>query len=198
MSKKSKSKDKLSSLNQRYPKWKLFTSGLLAVIVIIAVAIVLWPSNESTTAQVGDTVNVSYRGTADDGWIFDSRGMNNESAPKQLVIGSNKMPPGFEKGIIGMSVDQTRTFRVSPDEGYGPLEITEDIGNFPIDANISVGYYFSITTPEGLYMETKITAIHGSTVTLENINPLAGQYLNYEVTLVELIKAEPTATNTSG
>jgi peptidylprolyl isomerase len=141
---------------------------------------------------------VSYTGTADDGWIFDSAGTKNGSNPKQLTIGqSRRMPPGFINGIIGMSVNQTKTFRVSPDEGYGPVEITQDISLFPSDANVSIGNYFSITTPDGLYMETQVTAITGSTVTLQNIYQLAGQYLNYEVTLIELIKAEQPSGNTS-
>jgi FKBP-type peptidyl-prolyl cis-trans isomerase 2 len=196
MSKKNKSKP---GFQQRFPKWRLFALGIIAVIgIAVGLTVGLWPSNAATTAQEGDTVKVSYTGTADDGWIFNSAGTKNGSAPKQLTIGrSISMPPGFMKGIVGMSVNETKTFRVAPDEGYGPVEIHEDISLFPPDANVSIGKPFSITTPNGLYMEARVTAINGSTVILENIDPLAGQYLNYEVTLVELIKAQQPSGNTS-
>jgi peptidylprolyl isomerase len=195
MSKKNKSK---SGFRQRFPKWKYFVLGIIAIIgIVVGLTVGLWPSNEATTAQNGDTVKVTYRGTDDTGWIFDAAGMENGSEPKQFTIGRSSMPPGFQEGVIGMSVNETKTIRVTPDKAYGPLEITEDISAFPADANVSIGKYFSITTPEGLYMEAQVVAINGSTVILENIDPLAGQGVNFEITLVELIKAQPTSTNTS-
>lgn len=198
MSKKNKPKDRLSDLKQRYPRWKFLALAIIAVVLIIAFTAAFWPSNEANTAQEGDTVKVAYRGTADDGWIFDTAGINEGSSPKQLIIGKSiNMPPGFMDALIGMHVDQTKTIRVAPDEAFGPPEITEDLSSFPPDANVSVGYLFSITTPEGLYMETRVIDISGSTVTLENIAPLAGQYVNYEITLVELTKAQPAGNSST-
>jgi len=202
MSKKNKPKDKISSLQQRYPRWKFFVLGIIAVILIIAFTAAFWPSNEANTAQEGDTVKVIYRGTADDGWIFDSAGTENVSRAKQLIIGkSMNMPPGFMKALVGMHVDQTKTIRVAPEEAYGPEEIIEDISSFPPDANVSIGMSYSIVTPSGLYIEeAKVTSISGSKVVLRNLHELAGQYVNFEITLVELIKAQPagnSSTNTS-
>jgi len=189
-----KYKGAFSNFRQRFPKWKLFTLATIAVIgIIIVLPIVLWPSNAATTARNGDTVKVAYIGTYDNSSVFDSA---NSSAPLQFTIGNSSMIPGFVKGVIGMSVNETKKIRVAPEEGYGPSELKEDISAFP--TGVAVGQYYSHTLDNGVYVEARITAINGSTVTLQNLNQMAGQNLNFEITLVELIKAtKQTSTNTS-
>ena len=189
-----KYKGMISNFQKRYPKWKLFACGIILIIGIIAGLVIgLWPSNAATTAQNGDTVKVSYIGTYDNGSVFDSA---NSSAPMQFTIGNSSMIPGFVKGVIGMSVNQTKTIHVKPNDGYGPSELKEDINAFP--TGVAVGQYYSHTLHNGVYVEARITAINGSTVTLQNLNQMAGQNLNFEITLVELIKAaKQTSSNTS-
>ena len=191
-----KTKGLLSPIQQRFPKWKLFALGTVAIIaIIIVLATVFWPSNEATTARKGDTVKVAYTGTYDNGSVFDSA---NISTPLEFVVGNGSMIPGFDKGVIGMSVNETKKIRVAPDEGYGPLELKVNINEFP--TGVAVGQYYKHTLDNGVYVEARIKAINGSTVTLQNLNKMAGIYLNFEITLVELTKATamPTPTgNTS-
>ena len=189
-----KYKGAFSNFRQRFPKWKLFVCGIIIIIGIIAgLAIELWPSNAATTAQNGDTVKVSYIGTYNNGSVFDSA---NSSAPMQFTIGNSSMIPGFVKGVIGMSVNQTKTIHVKPNDGYGPSELKEDINAFP--TGVAVGQYYSHTLDNGVYVEARITAINGSIVTLQNLNQMAGQTLNFEITLIDLLKAATqTSTNTS-
>jgi FKBP-type peptidyl-prolyl cis-trans isomerase 2 len=155
----------------------------------------LWPSNEATTARNGDTVKVAYIGTYDNESVFDSGGING-SDPLQFTIGNSSMIPGFEKGVIGMSVNETKTIRLAPEDGYGPAEFIEDIDAFPLNTNVSVGQYYSINR-DGVYIEARVIAVDDDTITMQNLNTMAGQYLNFEITLVELIKAGQTSTNTS-
>ena len=189
-----KYKGMISNFQKRYPKWKLFACGIILIIGIIAGLVIgLWPSNAATTAQNGDTVKVSYIGTYDNGSVFDSA---NSSAPMQFTIGNSSMIPGFVKGVIGMSVNQTKTIHVKPNDGYGPSELKEDINAFP--TGVAVGQYYSHTLDNGVYVEARITAINGSIVTLQNLNQMAGQTLNFEITLIDLLKAATqTSTNTS-
>lgn len=191
-----KYKGMLSNFRQRFPKWKLFICGTIIIIGIIAgLTIAFWPSNAATTARNGDTVKVSYVGTYDNGSVFDSAGING-SDPMQFTIGNKSAIPGFEKGVIGMSVNETKNIRVKPEDGYGPLELKENIDAFP--EGVAVGQYYSHTLDNGKYVEARITAINGSTVTLQNLDPMAGLYLNFEITLVDLIKAtKQTSSNTS-
>jgi FKBP-type peptidyl-prolyl cis-trans isomerase 2 len=201
--KKSKSKSSrlqkykglLSNLQKRCPKWKLLALGIIAIIALVVIlAVVFWPSNEATTARDGDTVKVAYIGSYDNGSVFDSA---NASAPLEFTIGNSSMITGFEKGVIGMSVEQTKTIRLAPEDAYGPAEFIESLDSFPPNTNVAVGQYYNITR-DGVYIEARVTAVEGDTITMQNMNKMAGQYLNFEITLVELIKAVKPATNTSG
>jgi FKBP-type peptidyl-prolyl cis-trans isomerase 2 len=95
-----------------------------------------------------------------------------------------------------MSVNETKKIRVAPEEGYGPSELKEDISAFP--TGVAVGQYYSHTLDNGVYIQSaRVTAINGSIVTLQNLTPMAGLYLNFEITLVKLTKAGQTSSNTS-
>jgi FKBP-type peptidyl-prolyl cis-trans isomerase 2 len=103
-------------------------------------------------------------------------------------IGNKSAISGFEKGVVGMSVNETKKIRVAPQDGYGPAEFIEDITLFPSD--VAVGQYYSGTLKSGLYIkDARVTAVNESTITLRNLNQMAGQNLNFEITLVELTKA---------
>jgi peptidylprolyl isomerase len=190
-----KYKGMISKFQQRFPKWKLFAFGTIIIIgIIIGLTVAFWPSNAATTARNGDTVNVSYIGTFDNGSVFDS---TNSSAPLQFTIGSKSTIPGFEKGVIGMSVNETKKIRVNPEDGYGPAEYIESIDAFPANANVSVGQFYSITR-NGQLIKARVTAVDGATVTMQNLAPMSGLYLNFRITLIELTKAtKNTGSNTS-
>jgi peptidylprolyl isomerase len=183
------------NVRQKFPRWKLFACGIVIIIgIIIGLTVAFWPSNEATTARKGDTVKVAYIGTYDNGSVFDSA---NSSAPLQFTIGNGSMISGFEKAVIGMSVNETKKIHVPPSEGYGPAEFVEDISLFP--AEVAVGQYYMGTLKSGLQINSaRVIAVNNSTVTLQNLKPMAGQNLNFEITLVELIKATKQASsNTS-
>ena len=192
-----KYKGMISNFQKRYPKWKLFACGIILIIGIIAGLVIgLWPSNAATTARNGDTVKVAYIGSYDNGSVFDSAGING-SEPWQFTIGNKSAISGFEKGVIGMSVNETKKIRVAPEEGYGQAEFIENIDAFPSNANVSVGQSYSITR-DGRLIKARVTAVDGPTVTMQNLDPMAGLYLNFEITLVELTKAtKQTSSNTS-
>lgn len=164
----------------------------LATIITVGITMLaVWPYNAAATARNGDTVKVAYIGTYDNSSVFDSA---NSSAPLQFTIGNSSMIPGFDKGIIGMSVNQTKTIHVAPEDGYGPSEFVEDINELPSD--VAVGQHYFLT--EKPYIEVIVKYVNESTITLQNLNEMAGQNLNFEITLVELIKAtKQTSSNTS-
>lgn len=64
-------------------------------------------------AQSGDRLTISFTGTLD-GEPFE--GGSGEGA--QIVLGSGRMIPGFEDGLIGASAGETRTLDLSFPEGY--------------------------------------------------------------------------------
>ena len=183
-----------SNLQRKFPKWRYVALGIIAIIAIaIGLGVGLWPSNAATTARDGDTVKVVYIGTYDNGSVFDSAGING-SEPWQFTIGDGLMIQGFEQGVIGMSVNETKKIRIAPEDGYGPSEFVEDINDLPSD--VAVGQQYFLTEKPSI--EVIVLYVNESTVTLQNLNKMAGKHLNFEITLVELTKAtKQTSSNTS-
>jgi trigger factor len=64
-------------------------------------------------AQSGDRLTVAYAGTID-GEAFEG----GSSDSSQVELGSGRMIPGFEDGLIGASVGETRSLDIAFPEGY--------------------------------------------------------------------------------
>ena len=68
-------------------------------------------------AGKGDNVKVHYKGSFDDGSVFDS---SLDCGPLEFKIGGEQVIPGFEDAVIGMQVGETKTSRITNDKAYGP------------------------------------------------------------------------------
>ena len=69
-----------------------------------------------TQAQQGNTVKVHYTGRLDDGSVFDS---SVGGEPLEFTIGGGQMIPGFEQGVVGMELGESRTVIIAADQAYG-------------------------------------------------------------------------------
>lgn len=77
--------------------------------------------NNGAKAQCGDSVTVSYRGTLDDGTLFDS------SKNFEFVLGAGEVIKGWDMGIIDMVVGSKRKLIVPYSLGYGKRGSKPDI-----------------------------------------------------------------------
>ncbi len=64
-------------------------------------------------AREGDTVNIAFEGTRD-GEAFEG----GSSDSYDLVLGSGRMIPGFEEGIIGMKIGETKDLNLTFPDDY--------------------------------------------------------------------------------
>jgi len=78
-------------------------------------------------AETGDTVVIDFEGTKD-GEAFDG----GTAADQSLELGSGKMIPGFEDGIVGMSAGEEKTIDVTFPEDYGSEELQGAAAQFKI------------------------------------------------------------------
>ncbi len=69
-----------------------------------------------STVEQGRTAVFHYTGILADGVVFDS---SRERSPMEVQIGAGQIIPGFESGIMGMEVGETRTFTIAPKDAYG-------------------------------------------------------------------------------
>ena len=67
-------------------------------------------------ARKGDTVKVHFTGRLENGEVFSKP---KEDEPFEFTLGSGELIPGFEKGIVGMEVGETKTITAPPEEAFG-------------------------------------------------------------------------------
>ena len=60
------------------------------------------------------TVSVHYTGRLEDGTVFDSSLVEGRE-PLTATLGQGQLIPGFENGLIGMSVGDTKTVEIEPE-----------------------------------------------------------------------------------
>ncbi len=142
-------------------------------------------------AKQGDTVKVHYTGSIKDGAVFDSSA---QREPLEFVIGKGMVIPGFENGIIGMGVDETKVVTIPMDEAYGPyrddLVGIVDRSRLPGEIEVQVGMTLQLRAPDGNAMRVLVKEIDGDRVSLDLNHPLAGKDLVFEVKVVEITPAE--------
>ena len=140
-----------------------------------------------TQAKTGHTVKVHYTGTLDDGTTFDTSA---EREPLEFTLGDKQMIPGFENAVMGMAVDESKTFKIPGDQAYGPhhddrmIEIGRD--QVPADMTIEVGQQLELAGQDGGRVIVVVKELTDEKVTMDANHPLAGQDLNFEIKLVEI------------
>ncbi len=140
-----------------------------------------------TQAKNGDTVKVHYVGTLDDGTQFDS---SIDREPLEVTLGNEEVIPGFEQGIEGMQVGEKKKIHIPSAEAYGErmeaLTQTIDRDQLPEDVDLQIGMQFQVDGGEAPMILT-VTDVTPETATLDGNHPMAGNNLNFELELVELV-----------
>jgi FKBP-type peptidyl-prolyl cis-trans isomerase 2 len=138
-----------------------------------------------STAKQGDTVQIHYTGTLEDGTVFDS---SEGRDPLSFTLGQGQVIAGFEEAALGMEVGETKKARLDVHEAYGErrddlvLEVPRE--QLPDELEVDVGTPLQLQQPDGQAVPVTVTALDDTTVTLDANHPLAGQTLNFEITLV--------------
>ncbi len=139
-------------------------------------------------AENGNKVKVHYKGSFDDGTVFDS---SEGKDPLEFELGSGQVIPGFDKNIEGMELNEKKTIKIPSQEAYGERrdELIMDFpkSEFPNDINPEVGQQLQMQNQEGQVFNVLVTGVSGESVTLDANHPLAGKNLNFDIELVEII-----------
>ena len=138
-------------------------------------------------ANKGDKVKVHYTGTLEDGTQFDSsRGRE----PLEFTLGSGQMIPGFDAGVMGMSIGETKQIKIMSDQAYGPrhdeMVIAVDRSEFPPDVTPALGDQFQMRHETGQVIMVTVTDLSDAQITLDANHPLAGEDLTFDLELVEI------------
>lgn len=166
--------------------------NILCALSIACIFMLSACSSSAVIAKEGDTVKVLYVGTFDDGTVFQSsEDFDNE--PLQFTIGSGQVLPGFEQTVIGMSLNETRNVHIEMEDAYGPyneeLIITLNRSEIGESNDSKVGDIIVLTDVYGQQHESIVINVSEESVTVDANHPLAGENLNFEITMVEIVPA---------
>jgi peptidylprolyl isomerase len=138
-------------------------------------------------AKQGDTVHVHYKGSLDDGSVFDS---SEGGDPISFTLGDGEVIAGFENAIEGMSPGDKKTERMEPANAYGErreeLVFTVGKDQMPDGAEIEVGDMLRVGFPDGSSSDVHVTGVAADEVTLDANHPLAGKALTFDLELVSI------------
>ena len=138
--------------------------------------------------NVGKRCKTHYRGTLNDGTVFDSSYDRGE--PLEFICGAGMMIRGYDEAVAKMEVGQSIDIHLTPDQAYGypnPRAIfTVEICQLPGSEALSVGENVVLYTTGGQPMPVKVTARDDSTITFDANHEMAGKELNFHIELVEV------------
>ncbi len=142
--------------------------------------------------ETGQFVSVHYKGTLQNGEVFDtSEGRH----PLEVQIGAGQIIPGFEKALMGMSLNEKKAFTLDPEDAYGQKDdsLTHAFPrkDVPAELNPEVGQTVALSSPEGQQVPAMITQVDDEKVVVDLNHPLAGQTLNFDI---EVVGISDTAT----
>ena len=138
--------------------------------------------------NVGKRCKTHYRGTLNDGTVFDSSYDRGE--PLEFICGIGMMIRGYDEAVAKMEVGQSVDIHLTPDQAYGysdPRAIfTVEISQLPGSEDLNVGESVALYTASGQPMQVKVTARDDSTITFDANHEMAGKELNFHIELVEV------------
>jgi FKBP-type peptidyl-prolyl cis-trans isomerase 2 len=138
----------------------------------------------SDTIEIGDTVAFTYEGSIGDGSTFHLH----DDGPLTIKIGSAELVKGLENAIIGMEAGQEKEFQVSPEEGYGEinLDLVQTVDSEMLkDTDIKPEIGLVIQTSYG---NCHVTEIKDDEIEISYNHPLAGETLTYSVKIINVKK----------
>lgn len=138
--------------------------------------------------NAGKTCRVHYRGTFNDGTVFDSSYDRGE--PIEFICGAGMMIKGFDKAVVDMAVGQKISVHLSPEEAYGmpdpELIFTVDIAELEGSEDLEAGQNAYLVDQFGRPFQVLVAARDDKTITLDANSEMAGKELNFDIELVSV------------
>lgn len=136
----------------------------------------------------GQKVRIHYTGTLDSGEPFDS---SIGRDPLEFEMGAGMVIPGFEAGVRDMTAGEKKNIHIPAAEAYGErreeMVMEFERSQLPEDLNPEVGMGLQMQGPQGQPVAVRVTAVSETAITIDANHPLAGQNLNFELELVDII-----------
>ncbi|MDO3379487.1 FKBP-type peptidyl-prolyl cis-trans isomerase [Geoalkalibacter halelectricus] len=170
-------------------------------------------------AKSGDRVRLHFVGRLDDGTIFESSeecidddcgctpedecghaadDCGCEPEPLEFTIGAGEVFPALEQAIIGMSPGESRNVRLEAADAYGERndEMVFEVprSDLPPGMDPEEGEMLELAGDEGEDEDEGfpvwVAAVNADSITLDGNHPLAGNALNFDFKLLEILPGQ--------
>ena len=142
------------------------------------------PEANEQIVEKGDSIEVFYTGTLDNGTVFDS---NVGKEPLAFTVGSGELIKGFDEGVIGMKLNETKKIAIKAADAYGEKQ-DELIVDVPAEnfGEVEVRDGMGVRTEDG--HEGTVISIGEKTIKVDFNPQLAGKDLNFEIKVAKIKK----------
>ena len=134
------------------------------------------------------TLTLHYKGTFEDGTVFDSSYERNEAMTVNL--GTGQLIEGFENAISAMTAGETKTFTIEPEQAYGVRDperkATLSKEMFPDDFTFTPDMTIPLSGPDGGPVLSTLVEVTEEWVVVDVNHPLAGKTLTFEVEVLNV------------
>ncbi len=149
---------------------------LLGLLVFTGSAIA-----EERAAKDGDMVFIHYTGKLKDNTVFDS---SEGREPLEFKLGTDQIIPGFNEGVRGMKVGESKTISIPPEEAYGPRDekLVFEVPTKNLPPGVHAGSM--LQDPQG--GKVMVKEVKGEQTVLDANHFLAGKTLIFDLKLVNI------------
>lgn len=135
-------------------------------------------------------VSVDYQGTLENGDVFDS---SKGRQPLEVEMGAGRLIKGFEEALMGMALNEKKTFTLQPEDAYGQRndELVHVFSRteIPPGADPKVGEMIGLKSSDGRQIPAFIAQVNDEQVTVDLNHPLAGKALTFQIEVVGISNA---------
>ncbi|MEX2488032.1 MAG: peptidylprolyl isomerase [Pseudomonadales bacterium] len=135
-------------------------------------------------------VSIHYTLKSTDGVELDS---SKDREPLTYLHGTGSIIPGLEQALEGSEEGQNVNVVLEPDDAYGPVN-DDLVQAVPKEAfedveKVEPGMQFQARGPDGSTQRITVVDVADDSVTVDGNHPLAGQTLNFDVTVEDVREA---------
>jgi FKBP-type peptidyl-prolyl cis-trans isomerase SlyD len=144
-------------------------------------------SASSASVGPGKVVRIHYVLRSETGEVLDS---SDASEPLEYLHGAQNIVVGLEEGLLGSCPGQKLRVKVAPEKAYGP-RAPDAVHAFPRTAfpegmQVEEGMSFQAEGEDGQSLPVWVLSVEAERVMVDFNHPLAGQTLDFEVTVAGL------------
>lgn len=160
--------------------------ALAALVLLFSIGAALAQEDQSSVVEEGKQVTIEYTLSLDDGTAVDG---NVGGEPFVYQHGQGQLPPALEQELAGLKVNDTKEIRLSPEEGFGPVnpDAFQNIAPEAIpEEGRKVGTVLMASDPSGNQRPVRVHEVHPDRIVLDFNHPLAGKHLNFDVRVLDV------------